>query len=94
MQTFKYKENLNECMATITINIQNEVSEKFREIVKKEKGEGKGIIGKAIEEALKMWIKEKEEEEIVQRQLEYLKKGFKTGKLKKYKREELYDRKF
>jgi hypothetical protein len=89
MQTFKYKENLNECMATITINIQNEVSEKFREIVKKEKGEGKGIIGKAIEEALRMWIKE-----IVQRQLEYLKKGFKTGKLKKYKREELYDRKF
>jgi len=94
MQTFKYQQNLNESMATITINIQNEVSEKFREIVKKERGEGKGIIGKAIEEAIQNWIKEKEENEIAQRQLELLKKGFKTGKLKKFNREELYDRKY
>ncbi|MBS3170629.1 hypothetical protein J4223_02520 [Candidatus Woesearchaeota archaeon] len=94
MQTFKYQQNLNESMATITINIQNEVSEKFREIVKKERGEGKGIIGKAVEEAIQNWIKEKEENEIAQRQLELLKKGFKTGKLKKFNREELYDRKY
>ena len=53
-----------------------------------------GIIGKAVEEAIQNWIKEKEENEIAQRQLELLKKGFKTGKLKKFNREELYDRKY
>ena len=92
METFKYKEELNGGMATITINLNTELSEHFREVVKKEKGEGKGIIGKAVEEALTLWIKEKEEQEIVQRQLEYMKKGFNMGKIKKYSREELHDR--
>lgn len=93
MQTFKYNESLNESMATITINLNNKLSEHFRATVKKEKGEGKGIIGKAVEEALTLWIKEKEEEEIVKRQLEIIKnKGYKTGKVFKYTRENLHER--
>ena len=92
MKTFKYIENLNGCMATMTINIDTEVEQKFRTTVKKEWGEGKGILGKAVQEALESWIKEKEQEEIAQRQLSLLKKGFHMGKYT-FNREEIYDRK-
>ena len=94
MKTFKYHEDLNGSMATITINIQDTVAQRFRKTVRQERGEGKGILGKAVEEALDHWLKNKEQEEIAQRQIQLLKSGgFHTGKIKKYSRDELYDRK-
>lgn len=92
-ETFKYLEDLNVCMGTITVNIRKETEEKFRSVVKKERGEGKGILGKAIEEALEAWVKEIEQEEIAKRQLALLRSGgLKTGKIKKWTREELHER--
>ena len=49
-------------------------------------------VAKAVEEALTLWIKEKEEDEIAKRQLNILKnKGYKTGKVFKYTREDLHE---
>lgn len=78
-------------MGTITINLSDEAEALFRETVKEERGTGKGILGKAVEEALKKWIEEKRQEEIAKRQLALLKKGIKMGKIK-WRREEIYDR--
>ena len=61
-------------MATITINLDDELNKKFREIVKQKVGEGKGTIGKAIEEAIVSWIEEKKQVEIRKRMLEKLNK--------------------
>jgi len=80
-------------MATITINLDDELNKKFREIVKQKVGEGKGTIGKAIEEAIVSWIEEKKQVEIRKRMLEKLNKGYRMGKILIKSRDELYDRK-
>jgi hypothetical protein len=79
-------------MATITLNVNNEINTEFRDIVKSKYGEGKGIIGKAIEEALLKWISEQKQKEISERQISILRKG--TWDLKNYKfnREEIYEK--
>ena len=92
METFRYFESVNEPMATITINVNDEVAKRFRDMVKHESGEGKGVIGKTVEEALELWIKEKEQQDIAQRQMALMKKGFKLGKILYKSRGELYDR--
>ena len=43
-------------MARITVSINDGIVREFRETVKKNLGQGKGIFGKAIEEAIKKWI--------------------------------------
>jgi len=79
-------------MATITLNVNNEINTEFRDIVKSKYGEGKGIIGKAIEEALLKWISEQKQKEISERQISILRKG--TWDLKNYKfnREEINEK--
>jgi len=79
-------------MATITLNVNNEINTEFRDIVKSKYGEGKVIIGKAIEEALLKWISEQKQKEISERQISILRKG--TWDLKNYKfnREEIYEK--
>ena len=78
-------------MGTMTISINDKTEETFREVVEQELGTGKGKLGQAVEEALKEWIKEKKEEEIAQRQLQLLKKGYRFGKYK-FSRDELHER--
>ena len=78
-------------MGTITININSDIEHQFREVVKKEKGIGKGQLGSAVQEALTQWIDEKLQQDIASRQLAVMKQGFHLGKYK-FKREELYDR--
>ncbi len=78
-------------MGTITININNGIEQQFREVVKKEKGIGKGQLGSAVQEALQQWIDQKQQQDIVSRQLAFMKQQFNLGKYK-FKREELYDR--
>lgn len=80
-------------MGTITININNNIEQSFRETVKEEYGKGKGILGKAVNEALENWIEEKKQEEIRQRQLMMIKKGFNLGKKNFKKRADLHERK-
>ena len=79
-------------MATITINLNDELNNKFREIVKLKIGEGKGTIGKAIEEAITSWIKEKKQIDIANEMMDLMEKGFNMGKIKIKSRDELHER--
>ncbi|HLC97682.1 MAG TPA: hypothetical protein VJC21_02785 [Candidatus Nanoarchaeia archaeon] len=80
-------------MGTITISVDDEMETRFRETVKEEVGVGKGKLGAAVEEALKLWVAQKQEEEIVERQIAWMEKGFQTGKIV-FEREELHERKY
>ena len=79
-------------MATITINLNDEVNEKFRELIRQKVGEGKGAIGKAIEEAVTFWIKEKKQEDIANEMLGLVETGFEMGRIKIKTRGELHER--
>jgi hypothetical protein len=79
-------------MATITLNVTNEVNEEFRNIVKAKLGEGKGKLGKAMEEAIKIWIYEQKQKEISNKGLMILKEGIWSKKGYKFNRDEIYDR--
>ena len=78
-------------MATITINVDDQTESLFRDVVKEELGGEKGKLGQAVTEALQLWISQKKQEEIAQRQLGLMKKGFKLGKWK-INRDELHER--
>ena len=79
-------------MVTITLNVTNETNEEFRSIVKTKLGEGKGKLGKAMEEAIKIWIYEQKQKEISQRQLKIMKEGIWTQKNYKFNSEEIYEK--
>lgn len=78
-------------MGTITINVDDTTEHLFREVVIEEEGTGKGKLGIAVTEALKLWIEQKKQTEIAERQLTLMKNGFKLGKYK-FNREELHER--
>lgn len=79
-------------MTTVTINVKDEINKEFRETVKKKLGQGKGILGKAIEDAMKKWIEEEKQKKIVERQIRFMQKGLYSLKGWKFKRDEIYDR--
>lgn len=76
---------------TITINISTEVLKKLRVLAAAQE-QKKGFLGKTITEAVKEYIKEKEQEEITKRQLERMRKGYNMGKNLIKHRSELHDR--
>ncbi len=78
-------------MVTITLNVNNEINNEFRQIVKSKFGEGKGILGKAIEDAIKKWIYEQKQKEITERQLEIGRNGTWSRKGYKFNRDEIYE---
>ncbi|MEK6934031.1 MAG: hypothetical protein AABW75_04090 [Nanoarchaeota archaeon] len=75
---------------TITINLETEVLKKLRELAIVEKRK-KGFLGKIISEATKEYLKEREQEEIVERQLRRMEIGYKMGKILIKQRDEIYD---
>ena len=79
-------------MATITLNMNDKINEEFRQIVKSKFGEGKGILGKAVEEAIKKWINEQKQKIIVERQLKMMKAGIWSQKNYKFNRGEIYEK--
>lgn len=79
-------------MATITISVKNDVNKEFRETVKKKLGQGKGVLGKAVEEAMESWIHDEKQKEIAKRAMEMMNKGLYTLKGWKFNRDEIYDR--
>ena len=79
-------------MATITLNINNEINNEFRDIVKSTFGEGKGKLGKAFEDALKKWMFEQKQKEISERQMKVMEKGVWYSKNYKFNREEIYEK--
>ncbi|MDP2666303.1 MAG: hypothetical protein Q8P05_02275 [Candidatus Diapherotrites archaeon] len=78
--------------ATITANVSTKSEQRFRKTVKKFLGESKGVLGKAISEAMDLWVKKKESEEVRRNAIETLNKGFNGGKILYKSRDELYDR--
>lgn len=79
-------------MTVITISIKDEVANELRQTVKKEAGDSKGALGKAIEEAVQKWLEEKKQKEIAKRAIEMMNKGLYSLKGWKFNRDELYDR--
>jgi hypothetical protein len=78
-------------MATITINVSDDVDTTFRKTVAHEYGAEKGVLGKAVTEAIELWVTEKKQKDIAVRQLKLMEKGFSFGKFT-FKRDEIYER--
>ncbi len=79
-------------MGTITISVNDEVEKEFRESVKKKIGQGKGVLGKAVEEAMKKWVHDEEQQKIAAELKKMMDKGMFSLKGWKFNRDELYDR--
>lgn len=77
-------------MATITINVDDGVYEKFRRLAAEEKNGKKGFLGDSVTDAMNKYVEENEQEAIKKRLLAAMKKGVRIG-FKGYKsRDELY----
>ena len=80
-------------MATITVNVDDGVYERFRKIASEEKKGKKGFLGDTITEAMQKYATEKDKDEAAKKLLAMMKKGFNLGGLSKgFKREDLYER--
>lgn len=80
-------------MATITVNVDDEVYEKFRKLAAEQWNGKKGFLGDSITDAMSKAVRENEAEAARQRLLATARKGYKLGVWKDgFKREELYER--
>lgn len=80
-------------METITINIDKYTKEMFKETVSKEYGLRKGQLGKAVNEALALWIEQKRQKKIAEELMKLSSKGlYRLPKRWKFNRDEVYDR--
>ncbi len=79
-------------MGTITVNVDDDVERRFREVAGITYHKKKGYLGRAITEAMKYWIYEKRQREISEKQLKLLEKGFSFGRKLYREREDLYGR--
>jgi hypothetical protein len=80
-------------MGVITVSIDDEVERLLRVKAQEKFGKAKGRLGKAITEAIKMWLAKEGGGSVEERQLELLKCGFDMGGLTveaKKLREEIY----
>ena len=77
-------------MATITVNVDDEVYEQFRKLASEERNGKKGFLGDAITEVMKKQVLEEEQEAAKNRLRELMKKGIMLG-LKKFNRDEIYE---
>jgi len=79
-------------MTTLTINVDSHVEQKFRKQAQFQYHNKKGYLGDAITEAMKKWLYDRQQKEIVEQALTDLRAGWKTGKILYRHRDELYDR--
>ena len=79
-------------MATMTISVKDEIEKEFRETVKKKLGQGKGVLGKAVEEAMQKWVHDERQRQIAAELREMMNKGLFSLKGWKFNRDEIYDR--
>lgn len=80
-------------MATITVNVDDEVYERFRKLASDEHNGKKGFLGDTITEAMKKFVQENEADAARQRLREKLRRGYNLGTWKQgFDRDLLYDR--
>ena len=79
-------------MVTITISVKDDIDKEFRETVKKKLGQGKGVLGKAVEEALQRWVHDAKQRQIADEMMKMMDKGLYSLKGWKFNRDEIYDR--
>ncbi len=79
-------------MGTVTITLEDNTETNFRNYVYKEYGKSKGVLGKAINEALNKWLETKKQKEIAESAIKRMKKGYNLGKFKLESRDELHER--
>ena len=79
-------------MATITISVDDDVDKQFRETAKKVMGEKKGFLGRAVMEAMRLWVQEKSQAEIARTALELMEEEYHFGTRHYSSRKELHDR--
>lgn len=77
---------------TITINVDQKLSKKFRKLAAIKYGKRKGYLGKAIDSAIRNWLTVQESEDINITAINELKKGYNLGGLTYKNRAELHDR--
>lgn len=77
---------------TITINVDEKVSDKFRRIAAIKYGKHKGYLGKAINSAMKTWMEKQESEDINMHAIDELRKGYNLGGTNYKHRGELHER--
>lgn len=79
-------------MGTITVNVDDRVEQRFREVATATYHKRKGYLGRAITEAMQHWVYEKRQNEIAERALKLMKQDF-DFKERLYKtRGELHER--
>jgi hypothetical protein len=66
-------------MGTITLSVRDDVEEKFRKMVDERSSRKKGSLGRAVTEAMELWIHDKEQEGVSRRALELLEHSFDMG---------------
>lgn len=76
-------------MATLTVNVRDDTARTFRRRVYQAYGKKKGVLGKAIGEAMQDWVSKKEYFDAC---LNLLHSGKDMGKLRYADREELHGR--
>jgi hypothetical protein len=79
-------------MGTITISVDDDTEQRFRDAAKKKLGERKGYLGKATTEALETWIRIQSQEVIARDALSLLETGYHVGRRTSTERKDLYDR--
>ena len=77
-------------MATITVNVNDDVEKRFRKMAGSRYGKRKGYLGEAVTEAMETWIKS--ESSNVKKAIELLEKGHHGGGLLYKSRDELHER--
>jgi predicted transcriptional regulator len=78
-------------MGTITISIDDDTEQRFREIARNVLGGRKGYLGRATTEAISLWIRDKEQESVAQEAIALLTKERSLGKHQYRSRKDLYD---
>lgn len=79
-------------MATVTISIDDTLEERFRKEVAEHLGSGKGSLGRAVTEALSLWIENVSQAALSRELGELMESGYAMGRVKYKARGDLYDR--
>jgi hypothetical protein len=79
-------------MKTVTISIDEAVDEQFRKEVNEHLGGGKGNLGRAVSEALRLWIDQVSQARLAVEMRELMHSGYEMGRLRYKKRADLYER--